>query len=59
MGCMKNRLSTLLLLSTLASGSVLAAAPGRLPFIEDDYARARAEASKRGVPLYIEVWAPW
>ncbi len=56
---MINRLSTLLLLSALAASSVLSAAPTRLPFIEDDYARARAEAAKRKVPLYIEVWAPW
>jgi hypothetical protein len=56
---MKTRLSALLLLSTLASSAVLSAAPSRLPFIEDDYARARAEANKRKVPLYVEVWAPW
>jgi hypothetical protein len=30
-----------------------------LPFIEDDCAKARAEASTRGLPLFVEVWAPW
>jgi len=30
-----------------------------LPFIEDDYARALAEARTRGVPLFVETWAPW
>jgi len=30
-----------------------------LPFIEDDYARALAEARARKVPLFIESWAPW
>jgi hypothetical protein len=28
-------------------------------FIEDDYERARTEAKKRGVPLVVDVWAPW
>jgi len=32
--------------------------PG-LPFIEDDYAGALAEARERGTPLFIESWAPW
>jgi len=30
-----------------------------LPFIQDDYARALAEARARKVPLFIEAWAPW
>ena len=30
-----------------------------LPFIEDDYARALAEAKAKGVPLFVDVWAPW
>jgi hypothetical protein len=32
---------------------------GVLPFIEDDYTRAVAEAKSRHVPLFIESWAPW
>ncbi|HSD22333.1 MAG TPA: hypothetical protein VLC54_19945 [Anaeromyxobacter sp.] len=27
--------------------------------IEDDYDHARAEAQRRGVPLLVDVWAPW
>jgi hypothetical protein len=30
-----------------------------LPFVEDDYARALAEAKARAVPLFVEAWAPW
>jgi hypothetical protein len=30
-----------------------------LPFIEDDYAQALAQARQREVPLFVEVWAPW
>lgn len=43
---------TLTLLSTLA-------APAPLPFIEDDYPRALAEARARKLPLFVDVWAPW
>jgi hypothetical protein len=30
-----------------------------LPFIQDDYAKALAQARARKVPLFIESWAPW
>jgi hypothetical protein len=30
-----------------------------LPFIDDDYTRALAEARSRDLPLFIEAWAPW
>jgi tetratricopeptide (TPR) repeat protein len=30
-----------------------------LPFIENDYAHGLAEARARGVPLFIDAWAPW
>jgi len=39
------------------SGPTHAGAP--LPFIEDDYARALAEAKSKGIPLFVDVWAPW
>ena len=35
-----------------ASGEVL-------PFIEDDYARALAEAKRTGRPLFVDAWASW
>jgi hypothetical protein len=30
-----------------------------LPFIENDYAKALAEAKKRNVPIFVDAWAPW
>jgi hypothetical protein len=30
-----------------------------VPFIDNDYARAVAEARARKVPLFVEAWAPW
>lgn len=36
--------------------STAAAAPAA---IEDDYPRALAEARRLGVPLLVDVWAPW
>ena len=30
-----------------------------LPFIENDFAQAVAEARKANLPLFVEVWAPW
>lgn len=46
--------SGLLTLMTLA-----VATPARLPIVNDDFARARAQAIERKVPLFVEVWAPW
>ena len=45
----------------LALALALAAAPaakGPL-FVADDYAGALADARQRGVPLVVDVWAPW
>ncbi|PTL83087.1 thioredoxin family protein [Vitiosangium sp. GDMCC 1.1324] len=30
-----------------------------LPFIENDYPRALAEAKAKGLPLFVDTWAPW
>ncbi|MCU1279612.1 MAG: thiol reductase thioredoxin [bacterium] len=30
-----------------------------LPFIEDDYGRAVAQAKKLKLPLFVDAWAPW
>jgi tetratricopeptide (TPR) repeat protein len=36
-----------------------AAADHELPFVENDYPRALTEARTRGVPLFVDAWAPW
>lgn len=48
-------------MTTLALALALAASPatGGPPFVADDYGRALAEARARGVPLVVDVWAPW
>jgi hypothetical protein len=35
------------------------AAHAGLPFIENDYPRAIAEARSRALPLFVEAWTPW
>jgi hypothetical protein len=30
-----------------------------LPFIENDYKKAVAQAKAKDVPLFVEAWAPW
>ena len=64
-----NRRALASLLAAGLTASVLAAspapskpAPGKkpaLPFIEDDYPRALAEARSKKVPIFVEAWAPW
>ncbi len=41
----------------LAFATAGAAAPSHR--IEDDYPRALALARERGVPILVDVWAPW
>jgi hypothetical protein len=42
----------------LALAALPAAAAGP-EVIEDDYPRALALAKERGVPILVDVWAPW
>lgn len=30
-----------------------------LPFIQDDFAKARTQANERKLPIFVECWAPW
>ena len=47
------------LLAVLIATASPVLAASNLPFVEDDYARALAEARSRKLPLFIEAWAPW
>ena len=44
--------------AAVATGAEVNSQP-KLPFIEDDYSRALAEARARHVPIFVETWAPW
>jgi hypothetical protein len=51
-------------LTALAIGIALALPPVAsarevLPFIEDDYTKAVAQARTKNVPIFVEAWAPW
>jgi hypothetical protein len=46
------------LMATVLAAVAAAGAQG-LPFIEDDYPRARQEARSRKRPIFLEYWAPW
>ncbi len=48
------RLFPIALLALAALG-----ARAELPFIENDYKKAAAEAKAKNVPLFVEAWAPW
>ena len=47
--------------ATAPSATTASPSPAKsvLPWIADDYATAVAEAKRRGVPLFVEAWAPW
>ena len=45
--------------ATRGPSSSVKAPPMVLPFIDDDYDRALAEARRLKIPIFIEAWAPW
>ena len=47
------------LLLVLAIVAVPAFAKEVVPFIDNDYAKALAEAKERNVPIFVDAWAPW
>lgn len=54
-----NRLMRVAVVAAMAAVAAPLMASSNLPFIDDDYARALAEARARKLPLFIEAWAPW
>jgi hypothetical protein len=51
---MKRLLLSLLILAGLAPTLV-----AELPFIQDNYKQALAQAKQRKQPIFVECWAPW
>ena len=51
------RMKKLLLLLLLAATPALAKEV--VPFIDNDYAKALAQAKKANVPIFVDAWAPW
>jgi len=47
-----------LVIALLGIASV-ASAKEMVPFIEDDYVKAVAQAKVKRVPIFVEAWAPW
>lgn len=47
------------LLLAVALASPAPSAPQVLPWIEDDYPKALAQARARNLPIFVENWAPW
>jgi hypothetical protein len=48
-----------LVFATALSASPAPAARPALPFIDDDYPKALAEARAKKLPIFVEAWAPW
>jgi len=50
-------------LATAAAPALVGVGPVKprlvVPFIQDDYPKALAQARARKLPLFIEAWAPW
>jgi hypothetical protein len=51
---MKRLLLSLLILAGFAPTLV-----AELPFLEDNYTQALAQAKQRKQPIFVECWAPW
>jgi len=43
----------------LLLSAVPALAKEVLPFIDNDYSKALAEAKRKNVPVFVDAWAPW
>jgi hypothetical protein len=59
---MKKALMALAAGLAIAASAAADAAPRprpAVPFIEDDYAGALAQARAKKLPIFVEAWAPW
>jgi hypothetical protein len=46
-------------LLALTSAASHTPAKEAVPFIENDYPKALAQARARHVPIFVDAWAPW
>jgi hypothetical protein len=51
---MKRLLLSLFILAAFTSTMV-----AELPFVQDNYKQALAQARERKQPIFVECWAPW
>ena len=51
---MKNRILAVAVFAVAAMSAF-----ADVPFIENDYVKAVAQAKKKNVPIFVEAWAPW
>lgn len=49
----------LLAAALLLAGAFPAVAREVLPFVEDDFAKAMAQARTKKAPIFVDAWAPW
>jgi hypothetical protein len=59
--CAEDAMKRSLLWASLlfASMPAVRANAANLPFIQDDFGKARAAAIERKLPIFVECWAPW
>jgi len=48
-----------LLVLLLLAAPFVAYGKETLPFIDNDYTKALAQAKTKNVPLFVDAWAPW
>jgi hypothetical protein len=53
------RLAPSFVLLALTAGVPRLASGGAPQVIQDDWARALAEAQAKDLPLFVDAWAPW
>lgn len=49
----------LFVLALLALSVPSVGAAAGLPFLQNNYEAALAQAKQRNIPIFVEVWAPW
>lgn len=53
------KLRLLMTVALLLSLAPFAGASEAVPFVNDDYVKAFAQAKAKNLPIFVEAWAPW